>query len=46
MNRFLETEFGPHEESLGDALLAALGCLILAPVAFFCLTMIAMGVPQ
>lgn len=26
---------GANEESIGDALLAALGCLILAPAAFF-----------
>ena len=48
MKRFLEIEFGTNEESLSDALLAGLGCLILAPAAGFgLLTLIVhMGVPQ
>lgn len=48
MKRFLEIEFGPHEESLGSALLAGLGCLILAPATFFGLMLMVMslGVPQ
>lgn len=45
---WMGAEAGAHEESLGDALLAALGCLILAPAAGFgLLTLIVhMGVPQ